>query len=95
MKNTIISRFLLKLILGSELPFLRVPKIKRLNSSIFMTVSSDAKSLDLNLTEAILRCSIYTHVSFTSKNISFVSNYISKIECNSSRTDTSDILKSS
>jgi len=56
--------------------FLGFPKIKPRISSIFMTVSSDAKSLDSNLTKAIFRSSIYTSVSCIHKKISFVSSYL-------------------
>jgi len=43
MKNTIIFLFLFKLFWCSRVTFLGFPKIKLRISSIFMTVSSDAK----------------------------------------------------
>jgi len=38
-----------------------------------MTVSSDTKSLDSNLTEAILRCSIFTSIFYITKHFLIVS----------------------
>ena len=59
----------------AELAFLRFPQIKPHISFIVITVSSDAKYLDLNLTEANLRCSILTSVFCIAKHFSIVSSF--------------------
>jgi len=61
--------------LCSRAAFLRFPKIKPRISYIFITVSSDARSLDSNFTEAILWCSIVTSVVCSIKNFLNVSNF--------------------